>query len=426
MTLTRRALLGTAPAAAASQGAFCSTDSAIVTESLALLDAQEHLRTGSEGDASVASFTRSALVQAGFRLRTQSINAPAFRTRRAALLWPQGELALEPLPLVRATGPEGFRAPLRLWRDSSDDAAMAGAIALVMLPHARHSQIMAAPTSTTLMRVAAAGARAIIFVTNGPTGETIFLNVPIERAALPPIPIALVGPKHAENAISAARAQTLADIIIDGASQIVRSENIWGEIRRGERFVVVSTPRTAWTPAVAERGPGLAAFLALAHWAPRALQRHSLLFVSTTAHEFDNAGSHSFLERAAPAPEQVALWVHLGAGFAARDFHEVGRFALAPLPSPDPQRFLVGADTVLPLLRSAFAGQPGIEVAYPASVGAAGELNEVLSRGYTPAFGLFAAHRFHHVMQDRLDKTDPAWIELTINALKTTITRALE
>jgi hypothetical protein len=66
-----------------------------------------------------------------------------------------------------------------------------------------------------------------------------------------------------------------------------------------------------------------------------------------------------------------------------------------------------------------------LEAAYPTSAGAAGELGEVVQRGYAPAFGLFAAHRFHHVAQDRLDKTDPAWIDAAIQALKRTLTRVL-
>lgn len=423
--ITRRTILGATPAAMAGLPAHAQDNSALISQCLALLDGQTHLRTGSAGDLGAADHVRATLGAAGFRISSQRIDAPAFEARRAALVWAEGEVAVEPQPIVRTTGAGGVRGALRLWRDASDTPMMADAIALVMLPNGRHSQLLSEPTRSILAQVAGAAPRGIVLVTNGPTGETILLNAPIDGAALPPIPIAVLGPKPGAAALGVARAGGEATLIIDGDVRSVRSPNIWGVIERDAPYVVVSTPRTAWTKAVAERGPGLAAFNALAAWAPEALPAHSLMFVSTTAHEYDNAGSHLFFERHAPPPDRVALWLHLGAGFAARDFHEIGRFALAPLPSPDPQRFLLGSDALVPMLRHAFAGQIGLEAAYPASAGAAGELSEVLARGYAPAFGLFAAHRYHHVAQDRLDKTDPVWIQAAIDALKTALTHAL-
>ena len=423
--ITRRTILGATPAAMAALPAHAQDNGALISQSLALLDRQADLRTGGAGDLAVADQVRANLRAAGFRTSSQRVDAPALDARRAALVWAGGEVAVEPQPIVRTTGAGGVRGALRLWRDASDTAMMADAIALVMLPMGRHSQLLGEPIRSILAQVAGAAPRGIVLVTNGPTGETIMLNAPIDGAGLPAIPIAVLGPKPGAGALSVARAGGEATLIIDGDVRRVRSPNIWGAIERDAPYLVVSTPRTAWTRAVAERGPGLAAFNALAAWAPQALPAHSLMFVSTTAHEYDNAGSHMFFERHAPPPDRVALWLHLGAGFAARDFHEVGRFALAPLPSPDPQRFLLGSDTLVAILRQAFAGQIGLEAAYPASAGAAGELGEVLARGYAPAFGLFAAHRYHHVEQDRVDKTDPDWIQAAIDALKVTLARAL-
>lgn len=349
--------------------------------------------------------------------------APSFQTRQALLRWEGGEIEVEPQPPTRATGRRGVAGPLRLWRDESDTDTMTGAIALVMLAHARHSTLRAAPIAAAMARVADAGAVGLVFVTNGPTGETILLNAPLAQPAR--LPIAVLGPKPGAAAIAVARDGRAGVLIIDGAARTVRSPNIWGSIDRSGPYVVISTPRTAWTAALAERGPGFAAFNALAAWAPAALPNHSLLFVSTTAHEYENAGSHAFLDHHAPAPDRVALWLHLGAGFAARDFHEIGAYRLAPLPSPDPQRFLIATGSLVPMLRECFAGQPGLESAYPANMGAAGELAEVLQRGYAPAIGLFGAHRFHHIAGDRIDKTDPAWIDAVIRSLKTALTRAL-
>ncbi|MBN8608595.1 MAG: hypothetical protein J0L81_16890 [Caulobacterales bacterium] len=423
--LTRRTILGATPAAIASTAGPAYADADIVAESLALLDTRTHLRTGGSGDSAVADHVRATLRRHNYRVSAQRLEAPSFEARRAHLGWDGGEVAIEPQAPVRATNSAGIRAPLRLWRDATDTAHVSGAIVVALLPPGRHSQLLAEPSRSIVTQIASAGAAAIVLITDGPTGETILLNAPINPSDAPNVPIAVLGPKPGADAIAAARAGGDGVFVMEGELRRVRSANIWGTLDRGAPYVVVSTPRTAWTPAVAERGPGFAAFNALAAWAPAALPGHNLLFVSTTAHEYDNAGSHDFFERHAPAPDRVALWLHLGAGFAARDFHEVGRFALAPLPSPDAQRFLLGSDALVPMLRETFAGQAGLECAYPTSAGAGGELNEVLARGYAPAFGLFAAHRYHHVAQDRLDKTDPRWIHAAIDALKTSILRAL-
>ena len=52
--------------------------------------------------------------------------------------------------------------------------------------------------------------------------------------------------------------------------------------------------------------------------------------------------------------------MHLGAAVAARDWHERGA-QLSPLPSADPQRFLLASGALLNAARAAFAGQPGLE-----------------------------------------------------------------
>lgn len=424
--ITRRTILGATPAAlAAPASAVVPDDNVVIAECLGLLDQQADLRTGGDGDAAVSAHVRATLRAAGFRVNEQRVTAPRFSVRRSQLAWEGGDVTVTPQAPVRPTGPAGVQGPLRLWRDSSDTPRMGGAIAVVMLPYARHSQLMSEPIRSILVDVVSAGPVGIVLVTDGPSGETILLNAPALTTNVPAIPLVVLGPKPGARAIAQARVGGEATLTLEGETHVARSANIWGTINRDAPLVVVSTPRTAWTPAVGERGGGFAAFTALASWAPSALPRHSLLFVSTTAHEFDNAGASAFFDRHAPDPTQVALWVHLGAGFAARDFHEITRFVLAPLPSPDAQRFLTGSESLIPTLRQAFAGQAGLEAAYPTSAGSAmGELGEVLRRGYAPAFGLFGAHRFHHTMQDRLDKADPAIVRSVIDSTKTAILRA--
>jgi hypothetical protein len=114
-----------------------------------------------------------------------------------------------------------------------------------------------------------------------------------------------------------------------------------------------------------ERGPGLAAWLGLARWAAERRLPVDLTFLCTSGHEYDNAGGIAYLARLALAPAKTALWAHLGANVAARDWHDLGP-SLQPLSSADPQRYMVASDSLLGEVRRAFAGQPGLQDPYPA------------------------------------------------------------
>jgi hypothetical protein len=392
-----------------------------ISADLDFLDKGQALHTGAAGDLALAERVAQRLRGAGFSVDLQPIEAPGFRLRKATVAAGSVQVPVVPQAIVTPTGPAGLEAPLRLWQDASDTPRMKDAIAVVMLPYARHSQLRAPLIRSRLDQVIAGAPRAVILVTVGPTGQTIWLNAPFE-APYAPIPIATLGPAPGAPIIEAAQRGDAGRLVIDGDVVRLASSNVFGRITGRGPILVVSTPRTGWTRAVAERGPGLATFLALAAWAPRALPRNDLLFVTTCAHEYDNAGGIRFINTLAPKPADTHLWVHLGAGFAARAWHEAGT-ELRPLPSADEQRFLVGAEDLLPTLRDSFAGLPGLESPYPASAGAAGELGEILRHGYTRAFGVYGGHAYHHVDSDGINCTDPRLVLQAALAFRSAIMR---
>lgn len=128
---------------------------------LELLDAQADLRSGGPGERALAARVRAALGGAGFALHAETLQCPYFETRTAALRWEGGGVPVHAQAPVRTTGPNGLAAPLRLWRDAQDTPGMGGAIALAMLPHARHSQLLAQPVRGVLEQLAQAGPLAI-------------------------------------------------------------------------------------------------------------------------------------------------------------------------------------------------------------------------------------------------------------------------
>jgi hypothetical protein len=393
-------------------------DRARLAEHLRMLDSAADLRSGSPGDLALAAALAQHLERAGFSLSRQVLQTPHFKVGASRLQSDRESVDVVPQEIVTSTGPKGVEGRLRVFSPGDDPRQLRGTIALVMLPHGRHSQLTAPAVSIPLDAALSGDPVAVVLITNGPTGETIMLNAPLRRPYAAK-PIAVLGPKPGAGLLASARDGKRARLVIDGAAGVRETVNILARIDRGGPLLVVSTPRTAWTPAVAERGPGIAAFLSLADWAPTALPRTSLLFVNTGAHEFDNAGGLHFLTSdQAPDQREVALWVHLGAGFAARAHHDLGGGRLLPLSSPDPQRFLLGTEDLLPALRDGFRGQPGLEDPYPVSAGAAGELAEIAAAGYRPVFGLFGAHLRHHTMNDRLAMTDPGWLREAVLAVR--------
>jgi hypothetical protein len=416
---TRRDILATAALTASPTIAWSSGD--IAGEALQLLDAQPHLRTGEPGEIAVAELIRRVLAAANFSVTEQKITLSRFRMETREISWEGGATKVEVQAYPDQPSDRVISARSALLRPGDHAGLAKGRIAVQVLPHKRHSQLLARDLAPTIASVVEAKAAALVLVTEGPSGETVFLNLPAETKDLPNFPIAVVGPREAGELVEAARDGRPMTLSVADRSSTVSSNNVIGSVDRGTPYLIVSTPRTAWTPAVAERGPGLASFLELATWAPTALPRTSLMFVSTTAHEYDNAGSQAFLNVHAPSGEEVGLWLHLGAGFGARDFHEFGGWRLQPLPGADSQRFLVGSPELLSSLKAAFRGQPGLENPYPASGGAAGELEEILKKGYPRTLGLFGAHRFHHTMSDRLDKVSPSAIADVVTALKSVI-----
>jgi len=389
-----------------------------ISEILNLLNAQEHLRSGDAGERAVEIYLADALEAAGFALESQRVECPRFDIAHADISFERERIPLVLAPFRDQTLHINATTRLAPWRSGADTNHLAGAVAVIDLPYARHSQLITQFSNEAIQRAVQGDPLAILLITHGPTGETIQLNVPIAQCDLPAVPILLLGPKPARALTSAIASLSDCRLVIEASRNVTHTANLIGSIQRAGRTIVFSTPRTGWTAAVAERGPGLAAFRELAVWAPGALRNFNLAFVCTAAHEYDNAGSRRYLETLAPRASDVALWVHLGAGFAARDFHELGDYRLLPLPSTDPQRFLVGSTQHLERLQNAFERLPGLERPYPATAGAAGELSELIAHGYTSLFGLFGAHRFHHVDADRLDKTDPDWIAACINAIK--------
>lgn len=403
LDISRRGLLA-AGAAAAPAGALAASPAdpfaeAALQKTLERYHGFGNKRSGGPGDNASGAWLESELTALGYACERQGFQTPYFEPRIAQLRAGTATAGVLPQGVVVPTGPSGVTAPLHLAQPGVD---LKGAIALIVLPFRRWSTAVAPDVSRPLRAAFAAGAEAAVMVTTGPTREALALNAPA-KAPMFDKPVAVLAPADADPFIALAAAGAPATLTVTGQGGLRPAYNLIARRKRGGAgTLVMSTPRSGWFTCAAERGSGLAAWLALAAWAAKAPLKTDIELICTSGHEYENLGGEHYLEHRAPKPADTRLWVHVGANVAARDWHEIGG-DLRPLPSPDPQRVMMASPVLIERVRRAFAGQPGLEQPYPASVEAsAGELTNILKAGYAPAFGIFGAHRFHHAAGDDL------------------------
>lgn len=427
MAQTRRSLLA-APVAGALTGGLAGgraagADAAGPTEppsAAALLERYVALggkASGGPGDLACGEWMAQWLTTRGFSVERQAFDAPFFEATETSFQIGEARAAVIPQAIVRPTGPDGIEGPV-LVRDPEDAASPAtDAIVVIRLPYGRWSTAAAPAVRGPVEAALKAGARAVVLITSGPSGEALALNAD-GRAPMFAAPVAVLAPKDAPALIKAARSGARGVLRITGQAGRRETFNLIGRKDGGRgRWLVVSTPRSGWFGCAGERGPGVAAWMMLADWASRANLPVDLAFVCNSGHEYENLGAEHLLDKAAPPPDQTRFWLHLGANLAARDWHELGG-RLAPLPSADPQRFLLASPDLIAPCRAAFKGLAGLEAPYPLGAGAAGELTHIAAAGYTRVAGVFGAHRFHHAAGDDARCVDASLVDAAFQAAR--------
>ncbi|MEE2920487.1 MAG: hypothetical protein VYC38_01885 [Pseudomonadota bacterium] len=381
------------------------------------------LRSGGAGDQACGNWISQRLEKAGFKVDEQSFGVPWFKAEQAVLTVGNTLLPVWPQAVVKQTGPKGLEAQLGVYSTDDDLSRLAGAIAVVDLPYARHSSLNQPGILKRIKAAEDANAKAILLVTNGPTGDPLLLNAHAGTPAAR-VPLCVLGPSVAAPVFDAAARGERARLLIRGDSGHRPARNVFGWRDGTGPALVVSTPRSGWFTCIGERGPGIVSFLRLAETLPRRAGGRPVLMVATSGHEYENLGAAEFLGAEAPDPRNVALWLHLGAGFAARNWHEAGG-RLAPLDSPDPQRFLLASEALLPTLQPAFSQISGLRTPYELDNTAAGEVGTIARHGYNRAFGLLGAHRFHHSPNDDLRMTTGHFIAPVVTAIQNALNELL-
>jgi hypothetical protein len=139
-------------------------------------------------------------------------------------------------------------------------------------------------------------------------------------------------------------------------------------------------------------------------WAAEDDSDTSYLFLSNSGHEINNKGMNEAFDDQGliPPPEQVKLWIHLGAGIATYDWQQLPN-GLELTNKANRSRFLVTSMKLWPNAVRNFAGVPGL-FPIPIIDGLiAGETEVIHAHGYSPLMGFFGNSAYHHVRNDRAD-----------------------
>ena len=346
----------------------------------------EH-RTASKVDRDTSAWLAKQLEGFGFTSKLLPFRVRQFQFDSASLMVSGRSIPCFPLWLPRATA--SVRAPIAR-------AAVKDCVAIVRLPK---GAAMTEAHRAVIQPLVQEGAAAIIGVTPSDSGELVVLNSTADAEPWP-VPILLVGPPEEMTL----RGATEVAISIQGREE-ARAEafETVGEIGTGKKRIVISTPSSGWFHCAGERGPGIAMWLALARWSSHRESNVRYTFVASSGHELGYRGMHSFLTGPAPRPQDVSVWLHLGASIAARG---------------STRRLITNRKEWLPVLTRNFGSISGLN---PEVTDApVGELAPLAKLGYR-CFGIAGGHTLFHSPGDLPGTTSAALLEPVGQALLRTV-----
>lgn len=424
-SLSRRNVIAGGTAVLAASASARARDASSLFRDVETYEAFGDHRTGSPADAATAQWIADRLNKAGLRADLQLLPASSFRRfnfERAALLASGHAVDLFPIWPAAATPEAGLRGPL-VDTGANAPALLADAIALVQLPYAANASVLNPVYRAPLATVAARNPLAIVAVTHGPADEIIALNSELDRSDWT-MPVAIAAGRDLDRLRT--RAGEEAVLHIAGAfDPSATASNVIAQRSGKGRPLVVSTPASGWFRCGNERGSGVALFLALAEWAASALP-NPLVFAATTGHEFEGLGSRRLFDAALPAPDDTALWLHLGANLAGREVRFQNGLPVATNDAVT-TRYSGASTEMLDPAKRAFAGVQGYDTPFDIDTRPApGDLALYRDKGYRRIVGLVGAHPLHHTRLDRAQLTvAPGELTRIFDALKTLVALAL-
>ena len=351
-------------------------------------DAISEHRTGTSGDLATAEWLADTIRAAGAE---PTLDVFPFRRRalRECAVQADGRRA-EGVPLFDGglTDEAGFTCPLTRLEGTD------GGIAVTTFGPGASSEALSAARRRAY-RALVAGSRAPDIVPG-----LALANAPQYGKPYGP-PVLQVATQDGEWLDAAAAAGSSARFVAHATIEDTEACNVQTRIAGRDANappLVIMTPRSSWWTSTAERGGGIAAWLACIRHFANDPGRSDVLFTANTGHELGHVGLEHYMARHPRLARGARAWIHLGANFAAADCNHAGtRLASGVRYQASPDLFDMGLETL-----DAFGIAPATVVT--PDVRPSGEAQNVFDAGGSYVSLLGNNPWFHHP-DDRWPKT---------------------
>ena len=249
-------------------------------------------------------------------------------------------------------------------------------------------------SSTALSTARNSTFRGVVAGSESPEGVPglTLLNAPEYARPFGP-PVLQVATREIDWLCAAAEVHAVARLVAHATIEDTEACNVLARIPGRDSNappLVIMTPRSSWWTSTAERGGGIAAWLAcIRHFANDPGHR-DVLFTANTGHELGHVGLEHYMARHPKLAKGARAWIHLGANFAAADRHDAGtRLAAGVRYQASPALFDMGLDAL-----KAFGIAP--DTVTPTDVRPAGEAQNIFDAGGNYVSLLGKNPWFHH------------------------------
>ncbi len=276
-------------------------------------------RSGWPGDEATSEWLIEELGRLGVAASAERFTFPRVETRRARLSWGAGPRDhADGVPMYDGgfTPAGGIEGELV----SGEDGDPRGKIVVLVSAAARglagNPATGARETFGALARAGAVGAVV-------PTGEGSSIRLRnaeyIERPFS--LPVLQVAPDDVRDLAAAMAGGVKGVLEIDGERRQSTATNVVARIEgtgAGAAPLMVITPKSGWFTCAAERGGGIAVWLALAGRLARVAPRREAHLLASSGHELHHQGLDHWLRSRAALVRRAVFTLHLGASIGAR------------------------------------------------------------------------------------------------------------